>query len=230
MNTSTSEYSSGCESGWTMYLDQNSNSTDPYSRGYAYDQYEEKGAYAYTIHEEDDEDLSMVSDASSGPPHYRHYDNSQYYGGYVSEDKTKSMTKTKTKTKSSSRKEPKQQSLCLDDTASSSIFHFSQVNSLVRERDRNMLIFFYFYYLCKIFAVATHRSACIDYFDCNHLFIIGFQDNVPHSDNHNSVGNVHSASHFEVLLHTTKLQGSWFIIFFSCKLVQLLQHIHNIMS
>lgn len=93
-----------------------------------------------------------------------------------------------------------------------------------------MLIFFYFYYLCKIFAVATHRSACIDYFDCNHLFIIGFQDNVPHSDNHNSVGNVHSASHFEVLLHTTKLQGSWFIIFFSCKLVQLLQHIHNIMS
>lgn len=150
MNTSTSEYSSGCESGWTMYLDQNSNSTDPYSRGYAYDQYEEKGAYAYTIHEEDDEDLSMVSDASSGPPHYRHYDNSQYYGGYVSEDKTKSMTttKTKTKTKSNSRKEPKQQSLCLDDTASSSIFHFSQ-------------------------------------------------DNVPHSDDHNSVGNVYSASHFE---------------------------------
>lgn len=142
-NTSTSEYSSGCESGWTMYLDQNSNSTDPYSRGFAYDKYEEKGAYSYTIHEEDDEDLSMVSDASSGPPHCRHYDNSHYYGG--GEDKTKT-TKTKTKTKSSSRKEPKQQSLCLDDTASSSIFHLSQVNSLVHsEREREIETCFFFF-------------------------------------------------------------------------------------
>lgn len=144
MNTSTSDYSSGCESGWTMYLDQNSNSTDPYSRDF-YAKYEEKAAYTYAIEEEDDEDLSMVSDASSGPPHCRHYENSQYYG-YATEDKTKS--KSKSKNKSSTRKEPKQQSLCLDDTASSSIFHFSQ-------------------------------------------------DNVPRSDDHNSVGNVYSAAHFE---------------------------------
>ncbi|KAJ6391252.1 hypothetical protein OIU77_025276 [Salix suchowensis] len=66
MNVSASEYSSGgCESGWTSYFDQSSNSKH---------QYQGFGGFAdgeYTrLEEEQEEDLSMVSDASSGPPHY----------------------------------------------------------------------------------------------------------------------------------------------------------------
>ncbi|KAL4566163.1 hypothetical protein LXL04_030273 [Taraxacum kok-saghyz] len=49
MNMSTSE----CESGWTMYLDQSLNS-------WSYVGVKQHG-------EDDDDDLSMVSDASSGP-------------------------------------------------------------------------------------------------------------------------------------------------------------------
>ncbi|KAH6825891.1 hypothetical protein C2S53_017800 [Perilla frutescens var. hirtella] len=160
MNTSTSEYSSGCESGWTMYLDQNSNSTDPYSKGF-YTQYQGKGAYANENENvEDDEDLSMVSDASSGPPHSHHYENnSSHYYGYPSaaedDNNNNNNNKKKKKSKSKTRKEPNHHNLCLDDTASSSIFHFSQ-------------------------------------------------DNVPHSDDHNSAGHLYSAAHFEDESRTKK--------------------------
>lgn len=110
MNPSTSEYSSGCESGWTTYLDQYSNSDTYYSRSF-YTNYEEK-----CINDDDGEDLSMVSDASSAPRNLTYY-------SYVPEEKRKSKSKSK-----STRIEPKEQNLCLDDTASSSVFHFSQVN------------------------------------------------------------------------------------------------------
>ncbi|KAI3460142.1 hypothetical protein Pfo_016805 [Paulownia fortunei] len=161
MNISTSEYSSGCESGWTMYLDQLSNSTDPYSTALVTNC---EGKGTYVNEDQEDEDLSMVSDASSGPPHFHTYENcavdNQYYGytSSVSEDKKQSKQKSKTK----EPRAKKQQNLCLDDTASSSIFHFSQA-----------------------------------------MFIIEFQDNVPPSDNHNSVehvpgfSQVFSAAHFE---------------------------------
>ncbi|XP_011069795.1 uncharacterized protein LOC105155598 isoform X2 [Sesamum indicum] len=124
MNTSTSGCSSGCESGWTMYLDQLSNSTDPYRRAFVQN-YKEKGERV-NRQDEEAEDLSMVSDASSGPPHlHEHYTGeNQYYGGYacsVPENKT-----AKSKTKEPRIK--KQHNLCLDDTASSSVFHFSQDN------------------------------------------------------------------------------------------------------
>lgn len=58
--------------------------------------------------EDEDEDLSMVSDASSGPPHYASF----------SQEKDKSKTKEAIW--------PKKQSLCLDDTASSPVYTFSQ--------------------------------------------------------------------------------------------------------
>ncbi|KAK4434348.1 hypothetical protein Salat_0597600 [Sesamum alatum] len=117
---SNSECSSRCESGWTMYLDQHSYSTDPYSRGYHVDKYEDKGVYV-NYDDQEDEDLSMVSDASSGPPHFNDYENcavdTQFYGYSppVSEDKKKNNNKQQ-KSKS---KERKQKNLCLDDTASS---------------------------------------------------------------------------------------------------------------
>ncbi|XP_011074344.1 uncharacterized protein LOC105159095 [Sesamum indicum] len=128
MNMSTSECSSGCESGWTMYLDQHSSSTDPYSRAYVQN-YEEKGVYV-NYEDEEDEDLSMVSDASSGPPHFHEYGNcgvdTQYYG--YSPPGSEDKKKTKQKSKSKETRTMKQQNLCLDDTASSPVYHFSQGN------------------------------------------------------------------------------------------------------
>ncbi|GFY85960.1 hypothetical protein Acr_04g0006980 [Actinidia rufa] len=65
MNISISECSSGCESGWTMYLDQSSNSGDHLQKSGC--GYEAANVEDY----DEDEDLSMVSDASSGPPHFQ---------------------------------------------------------------------------------------------------------------------------------------------------------------
>ncbi|KAJ6404963.1 hypothetical protein OIU84_013022 [Salix udensis] len=105
MNVSASEYSSGgCESGWTSYFDQSSNSKH---------QYQGFGGFAdgeYTrLEEEQEEDLSMVSDASSGPPHYGED------GGYGC-DKLERKSQSKKKSKEYGRS---QQHSYLDDTASS---------------------------------------------------------------------------------------------------------------
>jgi hypothetical protein len=60
-----SECSSGCQSGWTTYLDD-----DRSSYSYSYDdtaqQHQQQPCYGCDYSEEED-DLSMVSDASSGP-------------------------------------------------------------------------------------------------------------------------------------------------------------------
>lgn len=119
MNLSTSECSSGCESGWTTYLDQFSDSTNPNMKNYVQN-YEERGRNLV----EDDEDLSMVSDASSGPPNLRVYG----YASSVHED----IKKGKKKKKNSKSKEMMnmQQNFCLDDTASSPNLHnFNQVRN-----------------------------------------------------------------------------------------------------
>lgn len=67
MNISPSQCgSSGCESGWTFYLDQSSyySQTQPPNEEYV-------GKGGRIMAEEAAEvDLSMVSDASSGPKHY----------------------------------------------------------------------------------------------------------------------------------------------------------------
>ncbi|KAH6764886.1 hypothetical protein C2S52_013886 [Perilla frutescens var. hirtella] len=123
MNISTSECSSGCESGWTTYLDQLSNSTNPYNR----QNHEVKGANV----NEEDEDLSMVSDASSGPPHlhesYGTVDTHCYgFASPVQEDKKKGKQKT-SRTKETKMKK-QHNNFCLDDTASSPMLHFSQAN------------------------------------------------------------------------------------------------------
>ncbi|CAK7347408.1 unnamed protein product [Dovyalis caffra] len=105
MNMSASQYiSSGCESGWTSYLNESSNSKNQY-RGFGgfVD-----GDYA-RVEGEQEEDLSMVSDASSGPPHYREDDE------YCC-DKLAKKSKNKRKSKEYGRS---QQHSYLDDTASS---------------------------------------------------------------------------------------------------------------
>ncbi|XP_073272877.1 protein SOB FIVE-LIKE 5-like isoform X1 [Primulina huaijiensis] len=142
MNISTSECSSECESGWTMYLDQTSNSTDRFTRDFSKN-WEENAADSYAYQDqEDDEDLSMVSDASSGPPpHLQEYENyaaegrggggeKQFFRGYassVSEDSNKKKIKQKSKAKET-RDYQRQQNFCLADTAISPVFHFPQDN------------------------------------------------------------------------------------------------------
>ncbi|XP_047319599.1 protein SOB FIVE-LIKE 5-like [Impatiens glandulifera] len=110
-----SECSSGCESGWTVYLEQSCLSPYPsnISRGkqLQLDDHHHHGEY-----EEEDEDMSMVSDASSGPPHFQQ-----------EPVDCKTIKGKKKKNKEKFRPTP---DLHLDDTASSPVFfHFSQNNS-----------------------------------------------------------------------------------------------------
>ncbi|XP_042442736.1 protein SOB FIVE-LIKE 5-like [Zingiber officinale] len=61
----SSECSSGCQSGWTAYLDHSSCGSSlslEYKKG------------DDSLEEVEEEDLSMVSDASSGPPHFLEQD------------------------------------------------------------------------------------------------------------------------------------------------------------
>ncbi|XP_051150993.1 protein SOB FIVE-LIKE 5-like [Andrographis paniculata] len=133
MNLSGSECSSGCESGWTRYLNHFSNCGDPYnnnnsrSRGFV----DEKGVYIDDDYD-DDEDLSMVSDASSGPPppqqfqEYLHHNQDCAFENQKMKNKQEKMSRTK----EGLIKCKKRQSLsCLDDdTASSPICQLSQGN------------------------------------------------------------------------------------------------------
>ncbi|KAL3603748.1 hypothetical protein D5086_004607 [Populus alba] len=108
MNVSASEYSGGggCESGWTSYLNQSSNSKHQYQAGFGgfVD-----GDYA-RVEEDQEEDLSMVSDASSGPPQYCEDD------GYGCDKLAK---KSRSKKKSKEHGRSKQHSYLDDSTASS---------------------------------------------------------------------------------------------------------------
>lgn len=122
MNMSTSEGSSGCESGWTPYLDQPSNST--------YDMYKEseRSKWVTSQNEDEDEDLSMVSDASSGPRHENYHEENynncfKNYSYYLSASKQGNIRKHDTKIEENKGKFI--EDCCLDDTASSPV-SFSQ--------------------------------------------------------------------------------------------------------
>ncbi|KZV54528.1 hypothetical protein F511_01326 [Dorcoceras hygrometricum] len=126
MNAPNYECSSGCESGWTTYLDQTSYSTDKYTK-----------VLSKNVNpDQEDEDLSMVSDASSGPPQFQEYENRaggmnlQLFHGYESsmpENKRRSK-QNKSKAKEQLRVK-KQGSVCLDDTATSPLAHFPEASS-----------------------------------------------------------------------------------------------------
>ncbi|GMI82711.1 hypothetical protein like AT4G33800 [Hibiscus trionum] len=111
MNVSASQCGSGCESGWTHYLDQSSYSQTRY----------QKFSENFVV-EDEEQDLSMVSDASSGPRHYY-----QNYGECLDENRSFcSVPATPEPDKRSSKSKQKikehgsnQQHSYLDDTASS---------------------------------------------------------------------------------------------------------------
>ncbi|CAN4092171.1 unnamed protein product [Withania somnifera] len=140
MNISGSECSSGCESGWTMYLDQLSNSGDQYSRrDFSNNNSNQHGIgkteYVDDEDQEEDEDMSMVSDASSGPPHFHE---EQYYfdeNGYIFyPSASENAIKAKEKRKIKDPKVKKQNQLYLDDTASSPFSNFPKDDRCYNDR------------------------------------------------------------------------------------------------
>nr|KYP57091.1 hypothetical protein KK1_003346 [Cajanus cajan] len=109
-----SQYSSASESGWTHYLDQSSLSENYFQKRGGVVEYEEKGAKM----EDSEEDLSMVSDASSGPPHYDNQCYCENWYPYLSFTNKEHQKKKKAKENGRSK-----QSSPLDDTASSPVFN-----------------------------------------------------------------------------------------------------------
>ncbi|KAK6805584.1 hypothetical protein RDI58_003369 [Solanum bulbocastanum] len=139
MMAGDSECSSGCESGWTLYLE---NSYLTSCKG------EKSLKQKQETEEEEEEDLSMVSDASSGPPNFHQEEeyghntviNGGHYYAPISNPK-----RQKAKDKKQKQKQ-KQKLSVLDDTASSPIFDFSNnnlsnINNNTKSVENNVLDF-----------------------------------------------------------------------------------------
>lgn len=120
MDYGNSECSSGCESGWTLYLENSYLNSCKGEKSLKQKQEETE--------EEEEEDLSMVSDASSGPPNFHQEEeyghniiNGGHYYAPISNPKRQ-------KAKDKKQKQKQKQLSVLDDTASSPIFDFSNNN------------------------------------------------------------------------------------------------------
>ncbi|KAG2692394.1 hypothetical protein I3760_08G051900 [Carya illinoinensis] len=138
MDFSASQCSSGCESGWTRYLDQSLLSEYQFHRDGGMDEYRGKGEKM----EEKEEDLSLVSDASSGPSHYHeddeesiHDDGFPLYSSTASEVARKNKKKKKAKAKESGRHRQRSN---LDDTATSPALNFPKVTTHYGNEDSTM--------------------------------------------------------------------------------------------
>ncbi|XP_020234677.1 uncharacterized protein LOC109814619 isoform X3 [Cajanus cajan] len=131
MNASASECSSGCESGWTLYL-EHSFQLNYNASSHASSQFIGEGDDGFCDdkkgkkEEAEEEDLSMVSDASSGPPHLP---DAQDNGSLYSASKV-AMANLGNKRSKKRQKVKENQHLpsFLDDTASSPFFDFSMNN------------------------------------------------------------------------------------------------------
>ncbi|KAK1395955.1 Angiogenin-2 like [Heracleum sosnowskyi] len=124
MDRSPSECNSGCESGWTAYLEQSSNSVYNECR---------KHEKSKKVVLQEDKDLSMVSDASSGPRNDENhveedYDSFRYYSYSVSAPEEGKMRKHKSKNQKNQDGGKLLKGSHLDDTASSPVFSFSKKN------------------------------------------------------------------------------------------------------
>ncbi|KAF5448292.1 hypothetical protein F2P56_028842 [Juglans regia] len=140
MNVFDSECSSGCESGWTLYLEHSFLSPNVSSRDTGIldrnnrfcDEYKDKRAKE-EAKEEEEEDLSMVSDASSGPPHlfedegYVNDDSGCFYPASRAATLAKNVGKRQ-KIKQHRHREDHELNDFLDDTASSPVINFSWNN------------------------------------------------------------------------------------------------------
>ncbi|KAJ8763402.1 hypothetical protein K2173_002285 [Erythroxylum novogranatense] len=158
MNALASECRSDCESGWTLYLEKSLLSQDK-----AYDKFvnsrssgfcgkgtnikEQNEIVVVDEEGEEDEDLSMVSDASSGPPHFLedegcfNYEN-VYFCSALKDNTTTTLPKTggrrQKKKDHNSRQVNEGLPSCLDDTASSPAFNFSKNNFAFNSKPTSM--------------------------------------------------------------------------------------------
>nr|XP_043622030.1 protein SOB FIVE-LIKE 5-like [Erigeron canadensis] len=132
-----SECISGCESGWTLYLEHSilypTQSFENHNNTNGDDFIYKKSSFSYE-YDDEEEDMSMVSDASSGPPHFQEQEEEQ-------ECFNKIITNGKR------QKIPKEPSLCrkvqdlpsfLDDTASSPLFNISNNNLTVGNKNASL--------------------------------------------------------------------------------------------
>ncbi|MCL7050862.1 hypothetical protein MKW94_027713 [Papaver nudicaule] len=113
-----------------MYLEHSSFSLNPCKSNGQYSNYNQKVVKeVYEVEKEEEEDLSMVSDASSGPAHFLEHED------YCSENGNFSVSSSSLKNKSSKRqkkiKQKHSSDSLLDDTASSPmsptpIYNFSK--------------------------------------------------------------------------------------------------------
>ncbi|KAK9756454.1 hypothetical protein RND81_01G098800 [Saponaria officinalis] len=137
MDVSGSGWSSGCESGWTGYLDESYVPRNEYSGNYD----------SYRLNycnggDEVEEDLSMVSDASSGPQHFQNGVESRNSRSSRSQNNCLTSVKSSKKSgdKRSKKSVGKEQKLSLhqnvqysfssnhlDDTASSTAMTYSKM-------------------------------------------------------------------------------------------------------
>ncbi|KNA12478.1 hypothetical protein SOVF_125440 [Spinacia oleracea] len=139
MDIAGSEWSNGCESGWTVYLEESyiarTNNVDDYRDSYRMNS------------TRNEEDLSMVSDASSGPPHFLHDndDNEQSYSRKLSKKSDKISKKSSKELKKvgshhQHQHQHQHQQYHLDDTASSPAITHSKIydNSPAMDFSQNM--------------------------------------------------------------------------------------------
>ncbi|XP_057493377.1 protein SOB FIVE-LIKE 5-like [Actinidia eriantha] len=141
-NLLPSESSSGCESGWTLYLEESFLSPYP---SHSHDFVNYRGKNRDPKDEDEEEDLSMVSDASSGPQIFHE---NEFYGnadnGFLSHaaiDATllkNSANKKMKKNRGNRIRKVEEDPSFLDDTASSPIFNFSQSNFKVSNNQASM--------------------------------------------------------------------------------------------
>ncbi|KAF8030979.1 hypothetical protein BT93_D0231 [Corymbia citriodora subsp. variegata] len=120
-NTSASQSSGACESGWTLALEQ--------WQGEEHKNYTYMRSGRGETEEEGEENLSMVSDASSRPPFYEvaeeYNENKHFSFGHGSRKLSFGGSKKKEKAKEHGREE-EQQHLCYEDTATSIPMSFNK--------------------------------------------------------------------------------------------------------
>ncbi|XP_044488989.1 protein SOB FIVE-LIKE 5-like [Mangifera indica] len=140
MNVLASECTSGCESGWTLYLEQSNLASHRNANKFA----NGKAGFCeqnFQHCDDEEEDLSMVSDASSGPPTFHEdevcfNDVDRYQLQYppfkaATPQAANGSGKIRLKKKEKRSRRDKEQLLpsFLDDTASSPVISFSSKNN-----------------------------------------------------------------------------------------------------
>ncbi|KAI5661191.1 hypothetical protein M9H77_20514 [Catharanthus roseus] len=126
-----SECSSGCESGWTLYLDNS------FASPYKDCDFSDGKRMKVSQEIEEEEDLSMVSDASSGPPPPNFVEQDYYCCYYDEQPMIDSTTLRKNKKNITKENRPRKNKVhhsksssnsLLDDTASSPVFDIANNN------------------------------------------------------------------------------------------------------